>query len=276
MHGSQSTPNLELFLFTRDVGLATRAVSAGVDGIVIDWERRGKRARQHGADTEVNEDTVDDLRLVRAAVHAPVLCRINAVARETSLEIDAAVDAGADEVLVPMIRRPEEVELVLELAAGRLDVGILVETVDAVDCAQALGRLPVSRVFVGLNDLAIERHSPSIFAALVDGTVERIRSAFSAPFGLAGMTVPDAGDPIPSHLLTGELARLRCSFTFLRRSFRRDIVGRNIEDEVPRMREALRQSTVRSPIDVAAEREELVDLVESLERLVRSPEALRA
>jgi 2-keto-3-deoxy-L-rhamnonate aldolase RhmA len=275
MHRGQP-PDLELFLFTQDVGLATRAVSAGVDGIVIDWERRGKHVRQHGADTEVNEDTVDDLRRIRAAVHTPVLCRINAVARETSREIEAAVDAGADEVLVPMIRRPEEVELALELAAGRLGVGILVETVDAVDCVQALGRLPVSRVFVGLNDLAIERHSPSIFSAVLDGTVERIRSAFSAPFGVAGMTVPDAGDPIPSRLLTGELVRLRCSFTFLRRSFRRDIVGRSIEHEVPRMREALQQATLRSPIDVSAEREELADLVESLEQVVRPPEALRA
>ena len=75
MHGGQA-PDLELFLFTRDVGLATRAVAAGVDGIVIDWERRGKHVRQHGADTEVNEDTVEDLRHIRAAVHAPVLCRL--------------------------------------------------------------------------------------------------------------------------------------------------------------------------------------------------------
>ena len=64
MDGRQ-VPGFELLLFTRDVDLAARAVAAGVDGIVIDWERAGKRARQLAADTEINLDTVDDLRRMR-------------------------------------------------------------------------------------------------------------------------------------------------------------------------------------------------------------------
>ena len=45
-------------------------MAAGVDGIVIDWERDGKRARQLAADTEINEDTELDLLRVREATNA--------------------------------------------------------------------------------------------------------------------------------------------------------------------------------------------------------------
>jgi hypothetical protein len=98
---------------------------------------------------------------------------------------------------------------------GALTSGFLVETRDAVANAGALGRLPLSRVFLGLNDLAIERRSPSIFSALADGSVDEVRAAFDAPFGEAGMTIPEGGDPLPSRLIAGELARFRCGFTFL-------------------------------------------------------------
>ena len=259
------TQPLELFLFTCDPDLATRAVAAGVDGIVVDWERAGKHDRQASAGTEINADTIEDLCRIRAASGSRILCRINAVGDETADEVEAAVEAGADELLVPMVRCREDVQLAVDIARGRIEVGILVETVEAVEGAIELGELPISRVFVGLNDLAIERQSPSIFSALIDGTVEAVRAAFTAPFGVAGLTVPDAGDPLPCRLLMGELARLRCEYTFLRRSFRRDIVGRDLDVEVPRMREAVLQATNRSHEDVRDEHTELTRMIRELE-----------
>lgn len=254
-----------LFLFTTDPDLARRAFVAGVDGIVIDWERAGKHDRQHAADTEINEDTPDDLRRVRDATPARILCRVNAIGDHTPAEIEEAMAAGADELLLPMVRTPEEVELALELAGGRVDVGILVETEGAVARAAELGRLPLSRVFVGLNDLAIERGSPSIFSPLTDGTLDRVRSAFAVPLGVAGMTVVDAGDPIPCRLLVGEFARVPCEFTFLRRSFRRDLDGRRVEVEIPRMRDALAAASTRSPNEIARDRAELKQRIRVLE-----------
>lgn len=255
----------ELFLFTVDPSVASAAVDAGVDGIVVDWERLGKRRRQRTADTEINHDTPDDLRRVREATTGRILCRLNPVGRGTPGELEAAVGAGADEVLVPMVRAPHEVESALELADGRVGVGIMVETTEGVARVGELAALPVSRVFVGLNDLAIERGSRSIFAALADGTVDRVCTAFSAPVGVAGMTLPERGEPLPARLVTAELARLRCSFTFLRRSFRRDIVGRDLTVEVPRMKVAVDAARARSADEVARDRAELVALVRGLE-----------
>jgi hypothetical protein len=266
----RSAPSFELFLFTRDGALARSAIAAGVDGIVIDLERNGKRIRQIGADTEVNEDTIEDLRFMRGMTTARILCRINAVGGDTKHEVEAVIAAGADELLLPMVRDIDDVECVLDVANGRIGVGILVETRDAVANAGRLGRLPLTRAFVGLNDLAIERRSPSIFSPLSDGTVAEVRNAFRARFGVAGLTIPEGGDPLPSRLLAGELARLQCDFTFLRRSFKRDTRDRSLDIEVPRIRDALRTAWNRSRDDVERDRVELATRISVLERATRS------
>jgi hypothetical protein len=125
-----------------------------------------------------------------------------------------------------MVRSVEEVEDALAAADGRVDVGILVETSAAVTLSRQLSDLPISRVYVGLMDLALERGTASIFEALVDGTVERVRGDVDVPFGVGGLTLPGFGDPIPAEILTAELVRLECDFSFMRRSFMRDCGGR--------------------------------------------------
>ena len=256
LSGPVSGP-VEFYLFTTDPDFARTAIAAGVNGLVIDWERAGKRTRQEAADTEINEDTVEDLERVRRATSTRILCRINPVGAATDGEIEAAVAAGANELLLPMVRTPDEVEHALACARGRVGVGILVETVEAVARASELACLPLARACVGLNDLAIERKSPSIFTAVRDGTLERIRRSFDVPFGALGMTLPELGDPIPCRLLVGELLRLRCAFTFLRRSFRRDVAGRDLDREVSRMHAATTAATARSREEVERDRKEL-------------------
>ena len=94
-------------------------------------------------------------------------------------------------------------------------------------------------MYVGLNDLAIERRSASIFEAITDGTVDRLREIFSVPFGFGGLTLPDRGHPVPCRLLINEMVRLNCHFSFLRRSFHRDIRGRPVSEGLRLIREAL-------------------------------------
>jgi hypothetical protein len=268
-------------LFSRCPAFIRQAVAAGIDAVLIDWEYTGKERRQASADTQINHDTVDDLRRVRACTDALVVCRINGrgeammwevgqpIEAEASEplpptdEIEQAIGAGADELLLPMVRTVEEVELVLDQVAGRCGVGILIETLEAVELVEELARLPLSRVYVGLNDLAIERKSQNIFIPLIDGTLERIRQPFHVPFGFGGVTVPDRGYPIPCRLLIGELARLKCNFSFLRRSFHADIQGRDLAVEVPRIHDAISEA-FRWPPDVMAQnRSELYAAISS-------------
>jgi hypothetical protein len=248
----------ELVLFARDPAFVRDAVAAGVQGVMLDWERRGKPERQAGCDTEINEDTVEDLRRVRAVTSAQVSCRLDAVGPHTPVEIEEAIAAGADELFLPLVRTPEEVAGVIERVDGRARVAILVETRDALRHLEALARFPLSRVYVGLNDLAIERGSRHLFEPLADGTLERIRAAFPQPFGFGGLTLPDRGRPIPCRLLIAEMARLECRFSFLRRSFRRDLVGRSLAREVPRLLDALAAARRRAPAAVDRDRRALV------------------
>ncbi len=252
----------ELVLFSVDPALIRSAVGAGVSTVIVDWEFRGKRERQRSADTEINRHTASDLRRARSATTGRVICRINAFGPRTAKEVERAIEEGADELLLPMVRRVDEVVRTLELVGGRCGVGILVETVAACELAPQLGTLPLSRVYVGLNDLAIDRGSRTIFAPLVDGSMEGLRPSFDMPFGFGGLTLPERGDPIPARLLIAEMARLRCEFSFLRRSFHRDIAGRDLHREVRALLDALSDARSASADVLEQSRRRLKPMIE--------------
>ncbi|UOY01953.1 aldolase [Blastococcus sp. PRF04-17] len=249
---------MDLFLFTVDPGWGRDVVAAGAAGIVVDWERRGKARRQLGENTQINEDTPEDLARMRAATDGRLICRINGFGPWTAAEVDAATALGADEILLPMVRTPDEVDRTLDLAAGRCGVGILVETQDAVDRAAAFARRPLSRLYVGLNDLRIDRRSDQLFRPLVDGTVDAVRAEVTMPFGVGGLTLPGRGFPVSAGLLAAELVRLRADFTFLRRSFTADMAGRDPFTEVPRLLESIAALRRTGPADAAALRSRFV------------------
>jgi hypothetical protein len=239
---------VDLFVFSVAPAFVSAVVTAGATGVVVDWERRGKARRQAGEGTQINEDTPADLTRVRAATDGgTVLCRINGYGDWTAAEVDEAVERGADELLLPMVRTPEQVDRTLDLVGGRCGLGILVETQSAVQQAAALAARPLSRVYLGLNDLRIDRGSTALFEPLVDGTVDAVRAAVPGAFGVAGLTLPECGDPVPSRLLAGELARLGADFTFLRRSFLADVEGRDLDVEVPRATPAAVLPTTSPP-----------------------------
>lgn len=253
---------MDLFLFTTDVDYAHEALAAGVDGLVVDWEHLGKQQRQAGADTEVNHDTVEDLLRLRRSIDAPVLVRIHAAGEASRREVEEAIDGGATEILLPMVRRVDDVARVLELIEGRCGLGILIETADAVRIAASLCALPLARVYVGLNDLSIDRGLANIFTSVADGTVERVRNACGKPFGFAGLTHPDGGTPIPCRVLVNEMVRLDCAFSFVRRSFRRDAQRYGVAEVVRALREEIDAARERSRAELLASRGLLSMLVE--------------
>ncbi len=257
------TSSFKLMLFSASPEFVRRAVAAGVGGIILDWEHIGKKERQALADTQINCDSICDLRQVRKCTETLVVCRINGYGATTAEEIDRAIDAGADEILLPMVRTVEEVETVLDYVGGRCSVGILIETMAAVRLVEDLARLPLSRVYVGLNDLAIERKTPTIFTPLADGTLEYVRRHIRVPFGFGGLTLPDRGYPIPCRLLIAEMARLKCDFSFLRRSFYADVQDKDLAIEVPRIRAALDAALRRPDSVVDQDQAELLDAIAS-------------
>ena len=241
---------LEPILFYSDATRARRAWLSGVRHFIVDWETKGKADRQRGFDTQVNDHGVDELRALRGAVGGQVSCRVNELGPWTARELDQAIGDGATTVFLPMVTSPGQVETFLGLLNDRARAAILVETPQACACAHELASFPLAMVYVGLNDLAIARGSANIFEALVDGTVDRVREAFSThALGVAGLTRIDAGAPIPFALLLAELERLDCRFTFARRSFERDFADRYIERELARIQGAWRELKLRTPAE---------------------------
>lgn len=231
--------SIELFLFTTLPALAGVAEDAGIDAVVVDWEWRGKEDRQEGRDTEINRDTAADLAGL-SGFRGRRCCRLNGFGPWTPGEVELAIENGATDLLLPMVREVAEVEHTQRLVGDRVPLGILVETVSAVARARQLARLRPDRVYVGLNDLAIDRGGkPELFRPLIDGTLEKLREAFhDRPFGFGGLTQIDLGKPVPCVLLLQEMARLEADFCFLRRSFKRDVPPTSMAREVLRLRES--------------------------------------
>jgi hypothetical protein len=121
--------------------------------------------------------------------------------------------------------------------------------------------LPITRVHIGLNDLAEGLGHGHPFLALIDGTVEHILSFFEQPSGFGGLTLPSRGSPYPCRLLMGELLRLRCSFSLLRRSFLHDTTPAQTSGAVARIRSALEAAAHRDHARIEQEAEDFADLV---------------
>jgi hypothetical protein len=117
-------------------------------------------------------------------------------------------------------------------------------------------------VYVGLNDLSIDRGLSNIFSSVADGTVETVRRACARPFGFAGLTHPDEGAPIPCRLLIHEMVRLQCAFSFLRRSFRRDAQRHGVADVVRALRQEIALAQQRSAADFETNRAMLASRIE--------------
>jgi hypothetical protein len=164
-----------------------------------------------------------------------------------------------------MVRRVSEVEKFLTVIGGRCEAAILIETIEAVELAADLALLPLNRVYFGLNDFAICRGSSFIFDALKDGIIERVREQLGKiPFGFGGATAIDLGAPIPCRMLLAEMARLNCQFTFLRRSFKRDIATRDPTTVVTGIHDYWRGLHNRSPESAASEFQKLLTTVTPL------------
>lgn len=112
-----------LFLFSTDPDFIREAEQAGVDGFVVDWEYIGKAERQREADTQINRDTLEDLIRVRKSTSKTVFCRINPYHPSRIHEIEEAIEAGANEIFLPMVRTVQEVALATYLIWSKKGAG---------------------------------------------------------------------------------------------------------------------------------------------------------
>ncbi|NIJ52412.1 aldolase/citrate lyase family protein [Dyadobacter arcticus] len=254
-----------LFLFSNNPVIASQAISAGIDGVIVDWENQGKKLRQDRFDTQINYDSYEDLCRVRDVLPAgKLICRINGFSTEHTLhEVELAIKAGADEIFLPMVHSANDVRQTHRLIANRAGLNILIETTSALECLRELASLPLSKAYIGLNDLHIQQNSRNIFVPLMDNTVRDIRKHFTIPLGAGGVTYPPNGHPIASKYLINEYARLGINFSFLRRSFMKDHQHHSMEFIVQNIRKAYHEALLRSEEEIELDYRQFKQQVES-------------
>ena len=233
---------MDLLVFTPDAARAAAVVEAGAAGVILDWERRGKARRQQGQDTQINEDTAADLAAVRSAVPATgrgrVLCRVNGAGPWTAHEVQVAVELGADEVLLPMVRTAADVDLALDAVAGRCGLGVLVETQAAVDVVREAGARDQAVDGVPLTERIVEPLQDEQARPLADDQavrsassdlVECIPDARAVQAAAAAVTVGHDVCELPIAQFAGAADRHRLVI----RCTARPVVDRDVADESP-------------------------------------------
>ena len=219
---------IKFMYITNDPHVAALADASGVDRIFIDLETVGKQLRQGGMNTVQSDHTLADIRAVRPAVkNAELMVRVNPIYEWSKEEIDAALAAGADTLMLPFFRTAREAEQFLRLVNGRARTILLVETPEAVEALDEILSLPgIDECHIGLNDLHLGYGRRFMFELLADGTVDAIADKFKAhgiPFGIGGIARLGRGT-LPAERILGEHVRLGSQAVILSRSFCNDIL----------------------------------------------------
>ena len=221
--------SLTLMYITNNIQNAQIAQDAGVDRIWIDMEYIGKDLRQGGMDTVQNHHFIEDIKKIRPIVtKSELLVRINPIHDATSEygaseeEIEQTIEAGADVIMLPYFKTPEEVSRFITCVNGRAKTQILVETAEAVERLQEILAIPgIDEVHVGLNDLHLAYKQDFMFELLCDGTVKQIcEKAQDAgiKFGFGGVARVGYG-MLPAEYIIAEHYRLGSTAAILSRGF---------------------------------------------------------
>lgn len=150
--------------------------------------------------------------------------RLNPVHAGTGAEIDAALDAGAQVLMVPMVRSANDAAEFAGRVNGRAVTVVLVEHRDAVEQIDAIATTSgVDEIHIGVNDLSLSLGLSKRWEVLTGGLMRDVADCVRRahrPFGFGGIGLPDdATLPVPSELVYAEHARLGATRALLSRSF---------------------------------------------------------
>ncbi len=220
---------LKLMYITNRPEIARIAEDAGVDWIFIDMEFIGKDCRQGGLDTVQNHHTIEDIYTVKSALtKAKILVRVNPIHGalpsypSSQEEIDLAVKAGADILMLPFFKTTDEVQKFISYVDGRAHTCLLLETPEAADVLERIVELPgVDMIHIGLNDMHLALKMKFMFQLLSDGSVDKwaaIIKKNNIPFGFGGLASLTGG-LVPGNMVLKEHYRLGSQMVILSRAF---------------------------------------------------------
>lgn len=258
---------LELIQITNDPAFAQRCDALGGFRLFVDLERLGKAERQAGRDTFISAHRLEDVARIRAVLrNSRLMVRVNPLHEGTPGEVDAALAAGADCLMLPMFTGASDLGAFSAIVAGRAPIVPLLETAAALASVEQWAGTPgLQEIYVGLNDLHLSLGCRFMFEPLADGSVERVAAVarrHGLPFGFGGIARLDEG-LLPGRDVLAEHLRLGSASVILSRTFHRDD-AMDFEREVAALRAAERELAARSPRQVQADAQRIAARIRSI------------
>ena len=253
---------------------AMTAEAAGVDRVFYDLEYVGKSERQYGRNTVISRNDIDNLPAVRNVVKtSELLVRTNPINPYTEMEVEKAIQYGADVLMLPMVMDHHDVEAYVSFVKGRAKVCIMIETAASMARLDQILAVPgVDEIFVGLNDLHISMGLTFMFELLSGGLVEYIAekcNRANIPFGFGGIARIGEG-MLPSDYILGEHMRLGSTSVILSRTFK-GVVGVDanarpvdLKEEVDKVRNRLDEISAWTESDHIENRKLIAEAVDAV------------
>lgn len=234
--------SLCLMYITNNPQVAQIAQSSGIQRIFVDMEYIGKEERQKGMDTVKSFHTIEDIINIKKVTQngtSELLVRVNPIHDATKdycsseEEIENAISAGADVIMLPMFKTVNEVDRFLNCVNGRTETILLLENKEAVkNVKEILNNGGFDILHIGLNDLHLSMGKRFIFEPLIDGTVENLVNIiknYNIPYGFGGIARIGYG-MLPAEYIIAEHYRLGSTSAILSRSFCDANKSQNIEE----------------------------------------------
>jgi hypothetical protein len=266
---------INLMLITNHPEIARYAADCGVQRIFVDLEINGKEKRQGHLNTVISRHSMNDVYAVRqAALDSQLLVRINPLYAGTRNEVEEAIQAGADLIMLPMFYSATDVKCLSGMVDGRCGIIPLVETPQAMIRIREIVKVEgVSEVYFGLNDLHLALGLNFMFELVSSGVVEFMADAANRqgiPFGFGGLAKFGAG-LVPGEAVLTEHVRLGSQSVILSRSFHgsaqnlQELMSNvDLRDEILMLRELEARLLERDPHETDKDREQLHTLIESV------------
>lgn len=216
---------MNFMYITNNENVAQIAESAGVNRIWIDLEKLGKEERQKNMNTVKSDHSFEDITHIKKVLNvAKLLVRIDPVNTSTEEDVEQVIERGADIIMLPMFKKPEEVAFFIDRINGRVKNILLLETKEAVNNLDEILKIDgIDEIHVGLNDLHLSYGQNFMFEPLVNGTVEKICHTIknankNISYGIGGVARIGEG-LLPAERILAEHKRLGSTSVILSRSF---------------------------------------------------------
>lgn len=237
--------NIKLFLITNSTFTIKQADRYGVDRIFIDMEYIGKEERQKGLDTVKNHHTISDIIAAKKILSkSDLLVRINPIHGNSHNEIDCAISAGADYLMLPMFKTLNEVKEFINYVNKRVKTILLLETKEGLEIIDSILEFGgFDELYIGLNDLHLSLNQKFMFEPLAIGIVGSIAQKChnkGIPFGFGGIS--KLGDGVlPSQYILAEHKKIGSSMAILSRGFlagcnTKKKIKKTIKNEIKKIR----------------------------------------